>query len=124
MGSNEPPFFTDLFDLLVLIVTPSVFDTQRLRASSVWLLYNLRPIARIDIAIGVFGEVSNLFNISKGGASYRIGACAMRDISSMRFLRLTNSPSENPGSAPGSSDFLKTKIVTDLAEMAYQDATL
>ena len=47
------PLFTDIFDLLVLIVTSSVFDTQRLRASCVRLLYNLRPIARIDIAIGV-----------------------------------------------------------------------
>ena len=43
-------------DLLVLIVTPSMFDTS---ASRVWLLYNVRPIARIDIAIGIFGEVSN-----------------------------------------------------------------
>ena len=67
------PLFIDLFDLLVLIVTYSVFDTQRLRASPVWLLYNLRPIARIDIAIGVFGEVSNQSNISKGGAILRIG---------------------------------------------------
>ena len=69
VGLERTPLFTDLFDLLVLIVTPSVFDTQRLRASSVWLQYNLRPIARIDIAIGVFGGVSNLFNIYKGGAS-------------------------------------------------------
>ena len=63
--------FIDLFDLLFLIVTPSVFDTQRLRAS---LLYNLRPIARIDIA--VFGEVSNLFNFIKGGAAC---GCSARD---------------------------------------------
>ena len=60
LGSNEPPLFTDSFDLLVLIVTPSVFDNHRLRASHVWLLYNLRLIARIDAAIGEFGEVSFL----------------------------------------------------------------
>ena len=50
------PLFTDILDLLVLIITPSVFDTQRLRASLVWLLYNLRPIAHIDTATGVFGK--------------------------------------------------------------------
>ena len=33
-----------------------------------YCISNLRPIARIDIAIGVFGEVSHLLNISKGGA--------------------------------------------------------
>ena len=51
VGFERTPLFTDLFDLLVLIVTPSMY-TQRLRASPVWLLYNLRPIACIDIAIG------------------------------------------------------------------------
>ena len=38
------PLFTDILNLLVLIITPSVFDTQRLRAS------HLRPIAHIDTA--------------------------------------------------------------------------
>ena len=43
--------FTDIFWTYCI---PSVFDTQRLCASPVWLLYNLRPIARIDTAIGVY----------------------------------------------------------------------
>ena len=60
VGFERTPLFTDSFDLLVLIVTPSVFDNHRLRASPVWLLYNLRLIARIDTAIGEFGEVSFL----------------------------------------------------------------
>ena len=49
LGSNEAPLLTDL---LVLIVTPSLFDTQRLHASLVWLPYGLRLMAhaRIDIA--------------------------------------------------------------------------
>ena len=60
LGSNNPPFL----HLMVLIVTLSVFDTQCLHASLVWLLYNLHPIVT-----GVFGEVGNLLNFSKGGAS-------------------------------------------------------
>ena len=49
----NPPF-TDLLNLLVLIATPSVFDTQRLRASLVWLLRNRAHRYR---ATGVFGEL-------------------------------------------------------------------
>ena len=45
---TNPPFYR-------LTVTPSVFDTQRLRARL------LRPIARIDIAIGVLVICSIFF---------------------------------------------------------------
>ena len=60
VGFERTPLFTDLFDLLVLIVTPSVFDNHCLCAIPVWLLYNLRPIAHIVTAIGKFDEVSFL----------------------------------------------------------------
>ena len=63
LGSNEPPS-TDLLNLLV----PIVFDTQRSCASLI-LLHNLGSISCIDIAISVFSGVSNLFNVSEGGAS-------------------------------------------------------
>ena len=61
VGFERTPFLLTYWFLLLLLacltLVPVVFG---------YCIANLRPIACIDIAIGVFGEVSNFY---KGGAS-------------------------------------------------------
>jgi len=44
LGSNEPPFLLIHSTYWFFVIWPAVFDTQRWRASPVWLLYNLHAI--------------------------------------------------------------------------------
>ena len=55
-----------------------MFDTQRLRANPVWLVYTIRPIARIDVAIGVV-LACGMRDIAMRSAGAIAGAIAMRE---------------------------------------------
>ena len=49
LGSNEPPFLLIHSTYWFFVTRPAVFDTQRWRASPVWLLYDLLRAIQFNV---------------------------------------------------------------------------
>jgi len=63
LGSNEPPFCR-FIRLTGSLLVPAAFDTQRWRASPVWLLYNLLRAIQFNMHAVQFFYLVQLTKVS------------------------------------------------------------